>query len=421
MSSQESAGPGAGMNITNKRLSDLAPTPMNTPASVSQMSGGGAKIAPGVARIEEEDKANVASALAGNPQLLNMIQGKLGGLVGKPSGYVESLPAAVRRRVDGLKGVQVEHAKLEAKFQEEILLLEKKYLSLYEPLYARRAQIVAGSIEPTDEEIEAGASVDEHAEDDDDDDDDEAAPDSQDQGSSPQSGIVEDAPGVPEFWLTAMRNVGSLAEIITARDEAALKSLSDISMAYLDKPGFKLTFHFEKNEFFDNAVLQKVYYYQEEAGYGGDFVYDRADGDEIHWKEGKDLTVRYETKKQRNKNTKQTRIVKKTVPVESFFNFFKPPTIPEEGQDEDVDVASDIDERLELDYQIGEDIKEKLIPRAVDWFTGAALAYEELDDEDMDGDDYEEYDEDLSDDSEESDGGEAESGKAKQDPECRQQ
>jgi nucleosome assembly protein 1-like 1 len=34
-----------------------------------------------------------------------------------------------------------------------------------------------------------------------------------------------------------------------------------------------------------------------------------------------------------------------------------------------------------MDYQIGEDIKEKLIPRAVDWYTGKALKYEDMMDE----------------------------------------
>ncbi|BFZ53856.1 histone chaperone [Savitreella phatthalungensis] len=403
-----------GMNITNKRLSDLAPTPMNTPASVSQMPGG-AKAAPGVARIDEdkEERDNIAGALAGNPQLLNMIQGKLGTLVGKSSGYVEGLPADVRRRVNGLKGVQSEHAKLEAKFQEEILALEKKYLGLYQPLYDRRAQIVIGAIEPSEDEIQVGMQDDE------DDEESQAETDS----------ASEKIEGIPEFWLTAMRNVVSLSEMITSRDESALKSLQDIRISYLDKPGFRLSFHFANNDFFTNKEVTKTYFYQEEAGYGGDFIYDRAEGDTIHWKDGQDLTVRYETKKQRNKNTKQTRIVKKTVPVESFFNFFNPPSLPEAAgeNDDDVDVASDIDERLELDYQIGEDIKEKLIPRAVDWFTGAALAYEELDNEDMDEDDFEDYDEDLSEDSDDEEEGEATgkdgstSAAAKQDPECRQQ
>jgi nucleosome assembly protein 1-like 1 len=52
---------------------------------------------------------------------------------------------------------------------------------------------------------------------------------------------------------------------------------------------------------------------------------------------------------------------------------------------------------LELDYQLGEDIKEKLIPRAIDWFTGEALAFEELDEE-LDGEDFEEDDDDEDDD-----------------------
>lgn len=41
---------------------------------------------------------------------------------------------------------------------------------------------------------------------------------------------------------------------------------------------------------------------QEEVGYGGDFVYDKAVGHEIKWKEDKDLTKKIEIKKQRNKS-----------------------------------------------------------------------------------------------------------------------
>lgn len=94
--------------------------------------------------------------------------------------------------------------------------------------------------------------------------------------------------------------------------------------------------------------------------------------------------------------TKQTRIVTKTVPTESFFNFFSPPVAP---TDDDDDAASDIEERLELDYQLGEDIKEKLIPRAIDWFTGEALAFEELDDDELEGEyDDEDDEDDLSED-----------------------
>jgi len=174
-----------------------------------------------------------------------------------------------------------------------------------------------------------------------------------------------------------------------------------------------------------NKLITKTYFYQNESGYGGDFIYDHADGDKIDWKAGKDLTVRIESKKQRNKNTKQTRVVKKTVPTESFFNFFSPPKAPTDEDDDDA--ASDIEERLELDYQLGEDIKEKLIPRAVDWFTGEALQFEELDDDLEEEGDFEdeddEEDDDLSEDHDEEDESEEddENAKPKQEAaECKQ-
>ena len=68
------------------------------------------------------------------------------------------------------------------------------------------------------------------------------------------------------------------------------------------KPGFKLIFTFSPNEYFENDILEKTYLYQEEVGYSGDFVYDRAIGTEIKWKDDKDLTKEFEIKKQRNKS-----------------------------------------------------------------------------------------------------------------------
>ena len=88
--------------------------------------------------------------------------------------------------------------------------------------------------------------------------------------------------------------------------------------------------------------------------------------------------------------------MKKTVPTDSFFTFFNPPVAPKE-EDDDEDAPSDIEERLELDYQLGEDIKEKLIPRAIDWFTGEALQFEELED-DLEEGDFEDEDDDEDDD-----------------------
>ena len=239
-----------------------------------------------------------ASLFAQNPMLVSMVEGKLGTLIGQSSGYIESLPGPVRRRVAGLKGVQRDHAKLEAEFQEEVLQLEKRYFAKFTPLYEKRARIVNGQAEPTEEEVEAGQRKDK-----------EGGAGEKDQEKAADEPIEDtettnvDVKGIPEFWLSAMKNSISLAELITDRDMAALKHLTDIRMEYLDKPGFRLIFEFAENEFFTNKVINKAYFYQEESGYGGDFIYDHAEGDIISWNSGKDLTVKIESKKQRNKST----------------------------------------------------------------------------------------------------------------------
>lgn len=244
---------------------------------------------------EDLDRAAAASIFAQNPKLVQMIQGRLGSLVGRSSGYIESLPTQVKKRVAGLKGIQKEHSKLEAEFQEEVLQLEKKYFAKFTPLYEKRAEIINGKAEPTEKEIEAGE------EDDDEDDEEAEGAEAAEKGEKPAESN-ENVNGIPEFWLSAMKNQISLAEMITDRDEQALKHLIDIRMEYLDKPGFRLIFEFAENEFFTNKTITKTYYYQNESGYGGDFIYDHAEGDKINWKEGKDLTVRVEQKKQRNKS-----------------------------------------------------------------------------------------------------------------------
>lgn len=245
---------------------------------------------------EELDRAAAASIFAQNPQLVQMIQGRLGSLVGRSSGYVESLPAPVRRRVSGLKGIQSEHSKLEADFQQEVLELEKKYFSKFTPLYERRAKIINGEVEPTEEEVKAA---------DEEEDEDEEEKDKEGEAAAKPdttTTVPEDVAGIPEFWLSAMKNQVTFAEMITDRDEGALKHLTDVRMEYLDVPGFRLIFEFSSNQFFSNKTLTKTYFYQSEMGYGGDFIYDHAEGSKIDWLPGKDLTTRIEQKKQRNKS-----------------------------------------------------------------------------------------------------------------------
>lgn len=133
-----------------------------------------------------------------------------------------------------------------------------------------------------------------------------------------------------------------------------------------------MEFEFSKNDFFDNKVLTKTYYLQDNnEDVLGELVFDHADGDQINWKENKDVTVKVETRKQRHKSSNKTRVVKRNVPQESFFNFFKPPVISEDEEEEEED---DLEERVQADYEIGEHLKETIIPHAIKWFTGEAAA-----------------------------------------------
>ncbi|CCH46855.1 Nucleosome assembly protein 1-like 4 [Wickerhamomyces ciferrii] len=407
-----------------------APTPQNTPASVTGSYLKSNPIVPSTIDEESEIKKN----LSNNPAFLSMIQGKLGTLVGKDSGYIDSLSKDVKNRIYSLKSVQSDQMKLEEEFQKELLELEKKFYKKYEPLYQKRSDIINGELEPSLKEIEAGKKIESELEGDEDIEEEDNEEDEEQEDDVDQ----EDIKGIPHFWLTALENLHPVSDTITERDSEVLSFLKNIKLEYLDQPGFKLIFEFNENEFFHNKNLTKTYYYQEELGYSGDFIYDHAEGDEIKWKsQESNVTISIERRKQRNKHTKQTRTIEKLTPTESFFNFFDPPKTPDDEQNEQNDEddeedeeqdQDDLEERLALDYQLGEEIKDKLIPRAVDWFTGSAIDYgledEEFDDEeDFDEEDEEDDSEGDDDDDEDSEeeGADGQASKGKQQPpECKQ-
>lgn len=59
-------------------------------------------------------------------------------------------------------------------------------------------------------------------------------------------------------------------------------------------------------------------------------------------------------------DTNRTRLVRKARPTESFFNFFTPPPPIDEEAEIEEDDLEEMEEKLEIDYQIGEDLKEKV-------------------------------------------------------------
>ncbi|XP_042386032.1 nucleosome assembly protein 1;2-like isoform X1 [Zingiber officinale] len=280
----------------------------------------------------EEDSAGVVDALKDKLQID----------AEKDEVELETLSPIVRKRVEVLREIQSQHDALESKFFEERTALEDKYQKLYGALYSKRYEIVNGIAEVEGITNESATK------------------------SSEEN-------GVPGFWLNAMNQNELLVEEIQVRDELALKYLKDIKWSRIVKPkGFKLEFFFETNRFFKNTVLTKTYHMVDEV----DPILKKAIGTEIEWFPGRCLTQKTYLKKPK-KGSKNTKPITITVKCDSFFNFFKPAEVPNDGADLDGNTqAEELKDLMEADYVIGSTIKDKLIPRAVRWFTGEAVECE---------------------------------------------
>ncbi|KAF2455028.1 hypothetical protein BDY21DRAFT_373535 [Lineolata rhizophorae] len=265
--------------------------------------------------------------------------------------------------------------------QLEILELEKKYHRQYVDLYAKRTAVVNGAA------TEDGGKRD----------------------SVHSSDAKASSRGLPGFWLRAMRNNPLISRDITKDDEAALAKLKDVRIEYLRRPGFRLQFDFDENDFFTNTTLKKSFTYQRDADdFTGELAYGDAKGDKIRWKRGKNLTEK--TAEEDGETV--------SISVESFFDFFDTPSKEDaeakraaklngsrpadsetttngnqkendaqNGNDDDdssSDAGSALEWALEHDFDMGEEFKEKLIPHALYWYTGEAALYES-DDESEDG------------------------------------
>ena len=136
--------------------------------------------------------------------------------------------------------------------------------------------------------------------------------------------------------------------------------------------GFTIHFFFSPNDFFTNPELTKEYEMKcgpdsdEPFSFEGPEIY-KCKGCTIHWKSGKNVTVKTVKKKQKHKSKGSVRTVTKTVKNDSFFNFFDPPTIPE---DPEAEVDGETQELLTADFELGHYIRERIVPRAVLYFTG---------------------------------------------------
>merc|ERR1719147_505723 len=214
--------------------------------------------------------------------------------------------------IKALKKIQLEATKIEAQFYEEVHLLECKYHEKFGPLYAKRATITKGDYEPTEDECEWPSDSE---------DEEEAALAEEVKEKAKleeEKKDDKDIKGIPSFWLTIFKNVEMIADMVQEADEPVLEALNDITVTFSEKNpmGFTLHFHFLPNEYFTNTILTKSYELKCEPQEDDPFSFEgpeifKCTGCTIDWCKGKNLTA-------------------KQVKADSFFNFFDPPTVPDD-------------------------------------------------------------------------------------------
>lgn len=382
-------------------------------------------------KATSEKVGSVTQQLLTNPAVLSALQDKFNTIAGSSSGYIESLPEQVKKRMNALKNLQIEATNIEAKFYEEFHQLKRKYHELYLPLYEKRAKIISGAYEPTEKESALPESLKESKVDDSDHENSDKELKGENHESNPTKVIKnnETIKGIPSFWLTIFKNVEILRDMVHKDDEPVLEKLSDVKITYngSESPmGCKLHFYFDPNEYFTNDVLTKEYEMKCIPSETNPYAFDgpeivKCKGCKIDWKEGKRLPVKNDAKETDSKTNEDTKDSSKTSEdiigddlAASFFDFFTPPEIP--NNDETNDIDEEIQEILETDFEVENLLREHIIPKAILYFTGEALK-----DGELEGDEDEEMEEEESEGENDPDYDPSKDKDSKTAPDCKQQ
>lgn len=225
-----------------------------------------------------------------------------------------------------MKNLQLQTIKLDSEFHHGVYDLEEKFQSQHDVIFKKRCEIINGSYEPNDDECKL--------------------PGIEMKLDMPAEG-QEKVSGVPTFWLTVMKNVNELNNMIQEDDEKVLKHLIDIRAFSKPAPdlGFQLEFQFEPNEFFQNSVLTKTYLMKctpdddDPFSFEGPEIY-KSVGCEIMWNAGKNVV---------ENAVKKRDSLLSLFKAESFFNFFKPPEL--------TSATSDANEKIEVSFQIQDNLR----------------------------------------------------------------
>lgn len=281
--------------------------------------------------------------------------------------------------VQALKKLNIDRIREEVEFCKKVFELELAHQDIFKKFDEKRRMIISGDYVPTEEECKF-------------------------EYADPEEKVVPaETKGIPDFWPVLLTNLDMINEMIQEHDRDLIFHITDIRSVLLNDPrGYRLEFEFSENEYFNNKVLTKEYYFADSFDPNDPFSFDslyvnRCKGCKIDWKSPeKDVTQVKVAKKMKHRNSNQVKTVWKVQKRDSFFNFFE----GHEGTIEDAE--EETKELMAADFDLGDTFRMNVLTRAVVYYTGEAIDDDYSDVDEM-GDFAEEYDEDDDDDDDEDD------------------
>eukprot|EP00356_Strombidium_inclinatum_P015267 CAMPEP_0170483162 /NCGR_PEP_ID=MMETSP0208-20121228/2894_1 /TAXON_ID=197538 /ORGANISM="Strombidium inclinatum, Strain S3" /LENGTH=354 /DNA_ID=CAMNT_0010756101 /DNA_START=16 /DNA_END=1077 /DNA_ORIENTATION=- len=303
----------------------------------------------------------------------------------KISNYISEMDAELKDRFKALKSIQDLLLEADEEEQKEIRKLELLYEDKYKEVYALREALISGK---ADLEPELIKEFDERA----------ALVKDEDYEKVEVTPCdvksIQNIPkGVSDFWMKALIN-SPMGESISEKDRPILGYLQNVQLELHQEEekgdGFDLIFTFAPNSYFDGTQIKKTV-----TRKNGNPI--KTQSTEIKWKDACNPTIKKQKKKKKGKK------VTVEVKCESFFNIFE--TIdpenagkkddekkekPEDDEDGDYDEADELNMKLQEDHDIAEQLKDDLVPLALEYYLGVIENEGEDDEDDEDDDDEDE-------------------------------
>ncbi|XP_023212028.1 nucleosome assembly protein 1-like 1 [Centruroides sculpturatus] len=256
--------------------------------------------------------------------------------------------------LNALLKLQMNYFHQEMQRFKELHCLNLKFSQLYEPTFKKRYEIVNGSTvlshKGTSKENNPNSKYSRETK--------NTFDLLKESTSNASSNEDNSHQGVPDFWLKVLLN-SDIKDLISQEDKFILKHLTDISVRYNEeKPNsFILEFHFSPNDYFFNNTLTKEYEVRCVLNHEDPFFFDgpeyvSCNGCIIDWKNNKN-----------NASKSLNELINEEISAPSFFNFFSNPSTFDHFDDDD------IKEMMMFDFKIGQYIKEKIIPKAILFYT----------------------------------------------------